>query len=461
MSRYAYQEASWLGPANQAATKNYVDLQTSNSVARTGSSMSGSLLLATDPAVPMQASTKQYVDLRLARIGDTLTGALFLAGDPVSPLQAATKQYIDGQITTSLTKAGGTFTGPVVLAADPVLATQASTKQYTDARVLRTGDTLTGVLVLAADPLAPTQAATKNYVDGQVSTALPRSGGSISGILTLTSDPVSPSQAATKRYVDAQMLTNLPVSGGTITGVLSLTSAPVSPSQATTKQYVDAQVSTGLPLAGGSLAGLLTLAGPPTSPLHATTKQYVDANPNSANIINVALAPYGAKLNGVADDTTAFKMAYQAAASGSAIYVPYGTTVLQQPGTWGIALTKRVKWIVDGTTLPDGTPLGAAIPSGGGPAPFVLPGFVVGNTSTGFTTSQGMSQATDIAVQHSSYIANHNGGTVGNVVANVRADTIIYNSPGSYVWGGLDRLVWAGTQSPTSNPPAQHVGRYI
>jgi hypothetical protein len=214
-----------------------------------------------------------------------------------------------------------------------------------------------------------------------------------------------------------------------------------------------------LPVAGGSLTGILSLAAAPTSPLNAATKQYVDANPAATGVINVTYPPYSAKLDGITDDTAAFKAAYLAAPSGAAVYVPFGTTVLQQPGNWGVALTKRIKWFVDGTTLKDGTPLASCVPGGSGPAELVLPGFVLGSTSTGLTTSQGNSQATDVAVNQSAYIVAHNGGT--GVISNSRVDTIIYNSPGSYVWGALDRLVWAGIQTPTAASPAQHVGRYI
>ena len=447
--------------ASQAATKNYVDIQAIASVSRSGSSLTGALLLASDPAVPLQASTKQYVDLNLNRTGGTLTGALYLAGNPTLPFQAATKQYIDAQLINAITNAGASFSGPVMLANDPTVETQAATKRYADTKILRTGDTLTGSLILASDPVIATQAATKNYVDTQVLTSLARSGGSLAGTLTLNADPVSPGQAATKRYVDSQVAAALPVTGGSMTGILSLGNAPTAPPHAATKQYVDGQIATTLAQTGGTLTGALMLAGVPTTPLQAATKSYVDANPNGQGIINVMMAPYGAKLNGVTDDTAAFKAAYQAAASGTTIYVPHGVTVIQQPGTWGIALTKRVKWIVDGTVLNDGTPLAAAIPSGGAPVAFVLPGFVVGNVPTGLTTSVGASQPNDFAVNQSSYIVNHNGGPNAAVITNVRTDTIIYGSPGNYVWGGLDRLIWAGTQTPNAATSAQHVGRYI
>jgi hypothetical protein len=446
--------------AAQAATKNYVDTQFSAALARSGSSMVGSLLLASDPSLPLQASTKQYVDLRVSRNGDTLTGALYLAANPTDALQAATKQYIDGQIATAVTPAGATFSGPVVLAGAPTLPSQATTKQYTDTKLSRAGDTLTGVLILASDPVTSTQAATKNYVDTQVSASLPRSGGTLTGVITLSGDPTSTAQAATKHYVDSQVSTALPVAGGSLSGLLALAAAPTSALHATTKQYVDSQVASALPNSGGTLTGALTLASTPTNPLHAATKSYVDANPNSALVINIMLPPYNARIDGVTDDTAAFKAAYQSAAAGATIYVPSGTTVLQQPGTWGIALTKRVRWNVAGTVLRDGTPLASAIPTGGGPGTLMLPGLVVGNTLSGLANSQASSQSTDFAVSQSSYIVNHSGGTP-TVITNVRADTIIYSNPGNFVWGGLDRLIWAGTQTPIASAPAQHVGRYV
>ena len=446
---------------SQASTKNYVDLQFGSSIARSGSSMAGSLLLSSDPTLPLQARTKQYVDLRLARTGDTLTGALYLASDPTTSFQASTKQYVDNQFLTAFTKAGGTFAGPITLAGDPSASTQAATKQYVDGRLLRTGDTLTGILALAADPVTSVQAATKNYVDRQVITCLPLSGGSITGTLSLGTNPTLSNHVATKQYVDTQLTTALPLTGGTLSGLVTLMMAPAAPQHAATKQYVDTQISSALPTSGGTLTGGLTLASAPILPMQAATKLYVDANPNSVRVINVTLPPFGAKLDSVTDDTAAFKSAYQAASAGGVIYVPSGTTILQQPSSWGVPLTKFVKWIVDGTVLAGSGPLAAAIPGGGAPSSLVLPGVVVGHSTSSLTTSQGASLPSDFAVAQSSYVVNHSGGTAGTVATNVRSDTIIYASPGNYIWGGLDRLLWAGTQSPSAATPAQHVARYI
>jgi hypothetical protein len=253
----------------------------------------------------------------------------------------------------------------------------------------------------------------------------------------------------------------LPLTGGTITGSVSLATSPTATTHVANKQYVDGKVATVLPFAGGTLSGALVLSGIPTSPLQAATKSYVDANPDSKGVINVAMPPYGAKLDSVTDDTAAFKAAYQAAPAGSTIYVPYGKTVLQQPGSWGIATSKRVKWVVDGTVLSDGTPLASSIPTGGAPAAFALPGVVVGSTLSGLSSSQAGSQTSDFAVSQSCYIVNHTGGQAGGVVTNSRTDTIIYSSPGNYIWGGLDRLLWSGVQTPTASTPAQHVARYV
>ena len=432
-----------------------------------GGTLTGGLVLASDPTTTQQAATKRYVDTQLSTAlstsGGTLTGPITLSADPSASLQAATKQYVDFQVTTVVPKAGASLTGALILASDPTVPLQAATKEYVDARVSRGGDTLTGPLVLSADPTVALQAATKQYVDNITSTSLPKTGGALTGSLTLAADPTTPLLAATKHYVDAQVTTALPVSGGSMTGALVLAANPIAPMHATTKQYVDGQVGSALPLQGGNLTGPLTLAADPTSSLHAATKHYVDTTGSTlTGVINVKAAPYGAQLNGTADDTAAFKAAYQAASVGSAIYVPNGVTVLQNPNNWGVPLTKRVKWIVDGTSLPDGTSLSDGIPGGNGPANGFLPGIVVGNSNTSAEFSQTGSAPSDFAVLHSSYVVNHNGGPVGGgVISNAHHDTIIYGSPNNYVWGGIDRLLWCGTQTPSAGSPAEHVGRYI
>lgn len=87
------------------------------SLPKTGGVMIGPLTLAADPASPLHAATKQYVDTQTAtalpKSGGTVTGAITLSTNPTAPLQAATKQYVDAQIQTVLPLAGGSLVGPL------------------------------------------------------------------------------------------------------------------------------------------------------------------------------------------------------------------------------------------------------------------------------------------------------------------------------------------------------------
>jgi len=443
----------------QAATKNYVD--SSAGLLHLGFTLTGAIVLAGDPTVPLNPATKQYTDTRLFRSGDTMTGPLGLLAAPVSTSQAATKGYVDTQVATSLPLSGGILSGPLTLAADPTSALQATTKQYADTKLARAGDTLAGPLTLSGTPVNPYHAAPKTYVDTQILTVLPKAGGTMTGPLILSGTPTATSQAATKSYVDTGLAAALPVAGGTVTGPITLTVAPAIPTSVTNKQYVDTQISGVLPISGGSLSGLLTLASAPTAPLHAATKQYVDANPGPNGVINVKLAPCNAAFNGVTDDTSAFISAYQLAPPGGTIYVPNGTTFIQAAPNGGIPTTKPVKWIIDGTTLANGSPLGDSIPTGQNASGVILPATVTGLGTSGAILSQGNSQPTDFAVLHASYVVSHTGGSVQSVIANSRTDTIISQSPLNNVWAGYDRLIWSGSQTPSSTSPSRHVGRFV
>ena len=115
----------------------------------------------------------------------------------------------------------------------------------------------------------------------------------------------------------------------------------------------------------------------------------------------------------------------------------------------------------DGTTTPD-EPTGQRHSGRRRSSKYFPPRYCHRKQRGGGEFSQTGSQPSDFAVLHSSYVVGHNGGPTGGVVAtNQRADTIIYNSPNNYIWGGLDRLQWSGVQTSDSNNPAQHVARYI
>lgn len=112
----------------------------------TGGTLTGPLILAADPLVPQGATTKHYVDTRIASgviglpylpiTGGTLTGTLTLANDPLSAMQPTTKQYVDAGLASAtagaVPVAGGTMTGPLILSGDPTAALGAATRQYVD-----------------------------------------------------------------------------------------------------------------------------------------------------------------------------------------------------------------------------------------------------------------------------------------------------------------------------------------
>jgi hypothetical protein len=151
----------------QATTKQYTDLR----VLRSGDTMTGPLALAADPTQPLQAATKQYVDAKsggitdapsdstcygrlnatwvhsLALAGGTMTGPIVLAADPTQPLQASTKQYSDLRVL----KSGDTMTGQLLLQGNPTAALGAATKQYVDGRA--------GVIVSDTAPPLPVDGA--------------------------------------------------------------------------------------------------------------------------------------------------------------------------------------------------------------------------------------------------------------------------------------------------------------
>lgn len=83
-------------------------------------------------AAASAASVLNALDDYLELAGGTMTGSLILAGNPTIDLEAATKQYVDDLVDDYLPLAGGTLTGSLILDADPVADLEAATKQYVD-----------------------------------------------------------------------------------------------------------------------------------------------------------------------------------------------------------------------------------------------------------------------------------------------------------------------------------------
>ena len=93
-----------------------------------GGTMGGALVLAADPAQPLEASTKRYSDTKLALAGGTLTGLLTLSGPPTVALHASTKAYAD----TKLALGGGTHWRSYA-GGGPCSASPKRPEQYVDA----------------------------------------------------------------------------------------------------------------------------------------------------------------------------------------------------------------------------------------------------------------------------------------------------------------------------------------
>lgn len=113
------------------------------------------------------------------------------------------------------------------------------------------------------------------------------------------------------------------------------------------------------------------------------------------------------------------------------IYLPNGATILQPPITWGIPLTQRVKWIVDGITVP----VANGIPAGCGPASIWLPGIVEDNSNQSADVSQSGSLPSDYSVLHTSYIVDHTDGRRG------RRQHAHLQQPEQLCLGAVDRLL--------------------
>ena len=115
-----------------------------------------------------------------------MTGPLALPSNPASPLQAAPKQYVDSQIAGALPLAGGTLNGALILPGDPTTALQAATKHYVDSSASYSVTSLAPVTTIAGSDLvgisqggADHAIRYENLLDGQTidvaSTAAPAS----------------------------------------------------------------------------------------------------------------------------------------------------------------------------------------------------------------------------------------------------------------------------------------------
>jgi len=125
--------------------------------------------------------------------GSTMSGLLILSGDPAVPLGAATKQYVDSIVATKTIEQNSVpvtqrnilnFVGSWFTISDNV--GNLSTDVTLPAPVLLSGSTMSGALVLNADPVLALGAATKQYVDSLSAGLSPRTSCRAGTIAALT-----------------------------------------------------------------------------------------------------------------------------------------------------------------------------------------------------------------------------------------------------------------------------------
>lgn len=312
---------------DEAANKGYVDGQVEGLQSSINSSLRDYLLLS----------------------GGTLTGDLILNGDPVMPMQASTKGYVDRLYGGTLPLSGGTLTGPLVLSGNPTQSNQAANKQYVDDTLADAVGGITGFEVDSnnGSGYANYEALTSAHPTGEVGTfylvvnpdssapnafdeyfwtgtAYEKAGGF---------GDVDTSDLATK----AELAGYLPIAGGTLTGNLTLSGDPSANLQAATKQYVDAQVGTKLSLSGGTMTGNITMGshkvtglGTPSADSDAATKAYVDdavANAGSPSAANQFLTATAAA-------TATKTITGTRPSSGSVFFVLFQNGVTASSGTF-------------------------------------------------------------------------------------------------------------------------------
>jgi hypothetical protein len=260
-------------------------------VNKAGDTMAGSLVLAADPTVAMQAATKNYVDnglvLKVDVAGSTMTGALVLASDPTLNLEAATKQYVDLGLSTI----SGRYAAPVADVAE-LTALPSAPILDRQLRLVESNGTIYRYDVQATDVadgigvITPTdivsgpgrwikvQAATQNH-----NNLVGLQGGAAGDYLHLTTSEKNSYDAHlidTALHVTALQSTWLDSISATATEVNTLVGVTSSvQTQLNNKQadlgYVPVNV------AGDTMLGNLTLFADPTASMHAVTKQYLES----------------------------------------------------------------------------------------------------------------------------------------------------------------------------------------
>jgi hypothetical protein len=107
--------------------------------------------------------------LRIASTTLTTTVPIILPADPANPLEAATKQYVDAKVATTDTATEIAYTPTGNISSPNV---QGAISELDTEKVAKAGDTMSGFLTLHADPTAAMHAATRQFVVAQTGSGL-------------------------------------------------------------------------------------------------------------------------------------------------------------------------------------------------------------------------------------------------------------------------------------------------
>ena len=342
---------------------------------------------------------------------------------------------------------GHLYRGGVTPSADPISSLQATTKQYTDRRLRCAPATrLTGCCP-RSDPMVSRRSSNKKLRLYRRCWLRCACLGFADRVLSSRRIPLFNSGRDESAYVVSQSY-RAAAGRGTLTGNVSLPTAPTQSVHVTNKQYVDNQLCGTCCPCKGVAQGRTSAIRRSFAPAQCSHKTICGRKSDRDRVINVAMPPTCAALNGVTDDTAAFKAAYQAAPAGSAIYVPFGVTSVQRREAGGCRNDQEGRsGSIDGTTLTDGTPLAQAFRPVASP-PILCCRVSLWKYAGRLQRVPELSQSTDLAVQQSSYVRLPIMVGLAPYCKSASGHDSLFGSTANFVWGGLDRLIWAGNSDP-------------
>jgi len=275
------------------------------------------LILVREPVLPLEAATKNYVDVNISIHAQNTN--LHLTTEEKQLLQNlviqnTNSEYLSGltgniqaQLDSKVSKAGDTMTGPLTLSGDPTQNLHAATKQYVDnsitahasnldIHVTPEQNALLDALTVTATEINRLAGVTSN-VQTQLDSKLPLAGGTLTGSLILKGDPTQPLEAATKQYVDTTVNTHASDGSLHVTpeqnallDSLTVTATEINRLAGVTSNIQD-QLNAKFDKTGGVVSGNITLdtgytiyvAKQPEAANEVANKAYVDSKVNSKN----------------------------------------------------------------------------------------------------------------------------------------------------------------------------------